>query len=99
MKKSIILAALGAFFIFAPPAVAAHDGKHVLVTVNGMVCGFCAQSLKKVYLKNSAVADVDINLESKIVTLSLKDGQNITDEEVSKGIDYAGYSVAKIERD
>jgi hypothetical protein len=39
----------------------------VKVSVNGMVCGFCAQGITKKLNKTEAVEDVKVDLENKLV--------------------------------
>lgn len=66
------------------------------IKVNGMVCDFCAQSVWKVFKDYEAVEDVNINLDTGIVTIHLKDGMSLTEEELDKGITYAGYELVSI---
>ena len=106
MKNTIIL--LAALAMFAPvTAFADHTKDHkvsaavmagdtVHVGVNGMVCDFCAQSLKKVFLKQGAVQKVDISLEDKLITLELKKGKAIDDATIKKLVVDAGYEVSSI---
>jgi copper chaperone CopZ len=97
MKKILVLAMLLA--LGAPPAQAHHGGKHILVAVNGLVCDFCAVAMKKVFLKKKPVAAVDVNLTSKVVTIDLKQGETLSDDDIKKGITDAGYVVVNIKRD
>ena len=99
MTKFLAVAALLSLLAFAPPAAANHGGKHIFTTVHGMVCDVCAQSLKKVFMKNSAVNNVHIDLTAKLVTLDLNNSQSIADTDIEKGIDYAGYKIVSINRD
>lgn len=78
------------------PAFAA--GNQIVVSVKGMVCGFCAQGITKKFEKEPAVEKVDVSLEKKIVTLQLKDKQSISDEHVKKLLLESGYNVEKIEK-
>ena len=96
MKKLIILSLL---LLLAAPAEAAHGGKHIFVTINGLVCDFCAVSMKKVFMKKAPVAVVDVNLTTKIVTIGLKTGQALSDDEITRGVTDAGYAVVGIKRD
>ena len=72
--------------------------KEIAVGVNGMVCGFCAQGISKKFQKEAAVEKVKVSLESKLVTLQLKDGQDITDSTITSLLKDSGYSVSKIDR-
>ena len=76
----------------------AQKSQTVYVGVDGMVCDFCAQSLKKVFRKQAAVKDVQISLEKKRVTLFLKPHQTIADKTIRRLVTDAGYAVSKIDR-
>ncbi len=71
----------------------------VNVTVNGMVCDFCAQALNKIFAKEDSVEALDVNLDTQTVTIHVKDGQDISDEKINALIYYAGYDVEKIIRE
>ncbi len=73
-------------------------GKDINVSVKGMVCGFCAQGIEKKMLKQGSVEKVNVSLKEKLVTLNLKDGKELSDEEITKILIDSGYSVEKIER-
>lgn len=104
------LALVTALTVFTPAAVFAnHAGHHqaaakadasigetIHIGVNGMVCDFCAQSLKKVFLKQDAVGAIDISLEDKLITVSLKKGKSLDDATIQKLVIDAGYEVSKI---
>ncbi|MGZ3694958.1 MAG: heavy-metal-associated domain-containing protein [Bdellovibrionota bacterium] len=93
MKKILLFLAMT---LISAPAFASH--KHVSATVKGMVCGFCAQGIEKKFKADPAVESVKVSLETKLVQLSLRDGQDITDEAVKKVLLDAGYNTDKIER-
>jgi len=68
------------------------------MTVNGLVCGFCAQGIEKKLKKYPATAEVVVNLEHHLVAVSLKEGQDIGDADLRKALTDAGYTVKSIER-
>ena len=84
------------FLLMAQVALAASS--EVKIGVNGMVCGFCAQGISKKFSKDPAVDSVKVNLENKLVTLKLKDGQDISDAAITGLLKDSGYSVSKIDR-
>lgn len=84
--------------IFSTAAPAAHGASHVLVTIHGLVCDFCARSLEKVFLKKDSVAAIRVDLDTKIVTIDLKNDMNLEDKEIQSGVTDAGYTIVKIER-
>lgn len=99
--KSILMAL--AALIITTSAVTAADTSSCKVTqsvaiVDGMVCDFCTQSITKVLKKNDAVKDVTIDLNTKKVTVDIKDGKDFTNTDLEKAIDYAGYKLVKIDR-
>ena len=79
---------------FTATAHAANN--KVYVDVNGLVCDFCARALEKVFSKQKAVSSIDVNLDTKVITIDLKDGMQLEDSMISKLVNDAGYSVIKI---
>jgi copper chaperone CopZ len=70
----------------------------VEMTVNGLVCAFCAQGIEKKLKKFPATAEVVVSLEHRLVAVSLKDGQDIPDADLRKALMDAGYTVKAISR-
>lgn len=68
------------------------------VAVNGLVCDFCARALEKVFGKQEAVNAIDVNLDTKIISVSFNDGQTLDDEALTGLITDAGYNVESIDR-
>lgn len=73
-------------------------GRAINVKVNGLVCDFCARAVKKVFKKNEAIKDVEVNLDTKVITLDLNEGGEISDDEIGKAIKNAGYKLVSITR-
>ncbi len=95
--KPLILSLISLFLI-TPAFAETCEKPQTVATVNGMVCDFCVQSLKKVFLKDPAVQAVDIDLGTKEVTLTLKPGQTLDDQAIKKTVEWGGYELAKVER-
>ena len=95
MRKSLLT-----FFAFlslaASPAFAA-PGETVQIKILGMVCDFCAQTMEKVFLKTEQVEAIDIDLKGSLITLTMKEGQAFTDEEITKHITDSGYEIESIQ--
>ena len=89
-RKIFIIAAL----MFSPAAFAAT----IQMTVNGLVCGFCAQGIEKTLRKNPATGDVLVSLENRLVAIVTKEGRDIADDELRAALTNAGYDVKSIER-
>jgi copper chaperone CopZ len=68
------------------------------MTVNGLVCGFCAQGIEKRLRKFAATADVLVSLEQRLVAVGLREGSDIADEQLVEALESAGYAVTGIRR-
>jgi copper chaperone CopZ len=68
------------------------------MTVNGLVCGFCAQGIEKTLRKNPATADVLVSLENRLVAVVTREGTDIPDADLRNALTNAGYDVKAIER-
>ena len=90
LSATLMLAALG----LALPARAAT----IEMTVNGLVCGFCAQGIEKTLRKDPATDDVVVNLERRLVAVATKPGQDIADDRLREALKDAGYDVTAIAR-
>lgn len=90
--KHILFAALLA--TLASPIFAA--GRTVEMTVDGLVCAFCAQGIDKNLRALPATEEVYVSLEKKIVALRLKDGQTVDDALLKQTLTEAGYTVRSI---
>ena len=94
MKKLTLLTL--SLMTLSVPAMAAPSAS---INVNGLVCDFCARALEKVFGKQEAVSDIDVNLDTKIITVHFKDGQNLSNDSLTALITDAGYNVEGITRD
>jgi copper chaperone CopZ len=80
-------------------AVAAGSAATTIeMSVNGLVCAFCAQGIEKKLKKLPATSEVVVNLEHRLVAVLLKDGQDIPDADLRKALTDAGYTVNSISR-
>ena len=68
-----------------------------VVTVHGMVCAFCSNSLEKKFKKEEAIDQVKVDLTSKKVSVLFKKGQSIENEKLKEIITSAGFKVVAIE--
>ena len=76
----------------------AANATTIEMKVYGMVCGFCAQGIEKILRKNPATQDVVVDLEKKLVVVTTREGQDISDADLTKAIGDAGYDVKQIAR-
>jgi copper chaperone CopZ len=93
MKRFQLSLAVTLFMVAAGSMAATIE-----MTVNGLVCAFCAQGIEKKLRKFPATAEVVVSLEHRVVAVSLKDGQDIPDADLRKALTDAGYSVKAISR-
>jgi thioredoxin-related protein len=75
------------------------NGILLTVTVEGMVCDFCAQAIQKVFLKKEEVAGITVDLDNQNVIIALKEDTNITDNIIEDLFINAGYNVSEINRE
>jgi len=67
------------------------------VTVNGMVCSFCAQGIEKKMKALNETKGVYVELKNHLVIVEAKEGSNISQDVIKKIIKDAGYEVKSIE--
>lgn len=91
LSKMFLISALLLMPIFS-------QAKTIEMEVNGLVCAFCAQGIEKTMRKFPATEDVIVSLENRLVAVSLKNGQDITDTQLKKAITDAGYTMVGIKR-
>lgn len=85
-------------FLFSQTSYAA-DLKKAVVSVEGLVCDFCARAVEKVFGKREEVDSINVDLNTKKITVSFKPGKELEDKALASLIKDAGYSVAKITRE
>jgi copper chaperone CopZ len=77
---------------------ASAEATTIEMTVNGLVCAFCAQGIDKTLRKFPATTDVLVSFEYRLVAVALKDGQDIPDADLRQALTNAGYTVKAINR-
>ncbi len=92
MKKILL------FILLSTISVSAK-AETIKVSVNGLVCAFCATGIEKTFKKQPEVQDISVDLENKLVTVKTKNGQNIDDEKLKTLITDTGYTVVAIKRE
>lgn len=68
------------------------------MTVDGLVCAFCAQGIEKKLRKIDATDDVFVSLEARLVAMTLKKNQDVADATLVELLKEAGYTVVGIRR-
>lgn len=69
------------------------------VSVNGLVCDFCARSIEKIFKKQKSVQSIGVDLEKMLITIYLKDGKNLSNELIKQLILDSGYEVVEVHRE
>lgn len=67
------------------------------ITVNGMVCSFCAQGIEKSIMKMDDTKAIFVDLKNKVVVIEAKEGKSLNEKLISQEIKDSGYDVVKIE--
>ena len=74
-------------------------GEVLYISVNGLVCDFCARSIEKLFIKKESVDHINVNLEKMLITINLKKGKSLNDDLITKVINDSGYDIREIRRD
>lgn len=93
--KKFILTLITALTLISSSAYA----ETAKVSVNGLVCDFCARALEKVFSRQEAVENINVDLDSKIITVQFKEGQSLDDATLKALITDAGYNMEGINRE
>jgi len=80
------------------PAQAGSAPTRIEVAVNGMVCAFCAQGIERKLRSLPATESVQVNLEQRLVLLTLRPGTTIEEAQLRSLIRNAGFDVRQIRR-
>lgn len=88
-----------ALFAFGTDARAQADtnASAIKLSVNGMVCAFCAQGIEARLKNLPETADLYINLKQKVVAVQAKPGQTLPLAKVKAEVVEAGYEVTRAE--
>ena len=68
------------------------------ISVNGLVCDFCARAVEKVFGEQEGVTGVDVDLNAGKVVVATEAGVEIDDETVTTLIQDSGYNLVGIAR-
>lgn len=99
-KTFITIKSIANYALFTSAMVlfsSANAAEVAKVTVNGMVCSFCAQGIEKTISKMPQTKAVYVNLDKRIVAVEPKEGQKLDMAKIKAGIVDAGYDVVKTE--
>jgi copper chaperone CopZ len=66
------------------------------LTVDGLVCNFCASNITKTFSKLPEVSAVYVNLSAKTVLLELKAGQKLSEDKAKEIVTEAGFNLRAV---
>lgn len=69
----------------------------ILARVNGLVCDFCAQGIRKTLMKEPDVTQVQVDLSAKQVTVDLSRGGKLEEAHLGNLLKAAGYDMTSYE--
>ena len=69
------------------------------ISINGLVCDFCARSIEKIFKKDESVSNIEVNLEKMLITIYVNENKILNDKTIKKLINDSGYDVTEIYRD
>lgn len=99
MKSLIILLAV---FTIGIASTSAQEAKKytgtVKMEVNGLSCPFCAYGLEKNLKEIPAIEKITINVEDAFVTLVIKKGETVLEEDLKKKVKDAGFTAGDIKQ-
>lgn len=75
-----------------------QKGTSLSITVNGMVCSFCAQGVEKKFKARAEINTVEVDLDTKTVHLTFKQNQTMPEADIKKMIQDSGFDVVSVEK-
>lgn len=81
-----------------PPPTVQTQTETAVIQVNGLVCDFCVQTVKRMAGQRPEVARTEVDLDQGRVTITFKPGQSMPDAALRSLIANAGYAVVAITR-
>lgn len=92
VKKSLMLAACS-LLMLTPSTAQVINAK-----IKGLVCSSCAIGIKKHLNKTKKVERVKFDIKKELAFIYLIKGKTLTNKEIYKAIENAGYKVSEITR-
>ncbi|MBI4209158.1 MAG: heavy-metal-associated domain-containing protein [Deltaproteobacteria bacterium] len=81
-----------------PPSLPQAAGEKITVHIEGLSCPLCVFGVSKHLKKIEGVEGVDVSLKEGTAVLQMDPSAEITDEEIQRAVEKAGFRVSKIER-
>lgn len=80
--------------LFASPALA----DVITVKTDGLVCAYCAQGIEELFYERDEVKSVTVDVDRALTIITTNGDADLSDDEVAKLIDSAGYKARSISR-
>lgn len=106
--KLLLTVIVAAILALSPAASFAKDKKmdgpavvevaDISVGLSGLVCDFCSLALNKTFRKKDEVRGTYVDLDTKILSVALTEGADLSNDAIIKLVKKAGYSTTKITR-
>ena len=91
-----VIAALAALLIAPGPASA--GGTQWRLKVNGMVCSFCAQGIKRKLSEIPGVRSIAVDIQAHTISLITGDAFKGGETSIRKAVQEAGYAMTSIQQ-
>jgi copper chaperone CopZ len=73
------------------------QAKIIVVSVNGMVCDFCARGIEKIFKRDADLIKINVDLNIGKVLIAYKQTKEIDEKEIRMAIQNSGQEVVKID--
>jgi copper chaperone CopZ len=93
VKRAKIFLAL----LFLVPFLALASETTITAHIEGMTCPACAASVERQFRKLPGVNAVNISLSEGTASVTLRQGMRMSEEEIKKAVEEAGYKLTGIE--
>jgi mercuric ion binding protein len=96
--KLVRTTAIALLLVATAGARAQGPERTVEMQVDGLVCGFCAQGIRKNLATQASIEDVLVDLERGMVAIALREGQDIDDETLRRSLEKSGFALRNVRR-
>jgi len=93
----IIRTAVLALALLLPVAAVAAQTQYRL-QVDGLACPFCAYGIEKELTRTDGVADIDVDINAGIVTVTMAEGATMTEDRAQRIVEDAGFTLRDFTR-
>jgi copper chaperone CopZ len=84
--------------LLSSSALASQVESRIDMAINGMVCSFCSQGIERKLRTLGAVQTIKVNIEKHHVSVLLRPGKQVSDDQLRKLVRDAGFEVREIKR-